>query len=301
MSGVCSAILAGGLNQECQAAASEIVNVIICSTTTKYSNSDKEDLTKWTDDIQQNNTMSVLPGLINYSPTTDDPNIITNAVSKAKSINNNPVPSFEFILDSNSCDFKEILQSYQGGNYGVFFEHSDGTIEGWDDQSGTDIGYLKPFTAQVKAYTKGAQEIDSNESFKLYINFKKYSQVENYFMFSPSWSVDSLLESMPVGIALRKTAIFAADDQTVSAKIRCASGYTGLVVADFETSATMSNVSTPAVTAVVDDGGGNYTLTVQKSVVPESLTANDQVVLRVKKLSTLVITHLSGWITVEGV
>lgn len=298
---VCNALLNGGLNQECQAAASEIRNVIITDKNVSFSNADKEDFSKWSVKIKQDLSIAVFPGLVNYSPTTDDPNIITNAVSKSKSINNDPIPSFEFMLDSNSCDFKEILQTLDGGNYGIWFEMQDGTIEGWDDQSGTEIGYFKPFTAQVKAYTKGAQEIDSNEAFKVFINFKKYNQVKNYFLFSPAWDSDGLLEAMPVGIALRKTVIFAADDQLVNAKIRCADGYVGLIVDDFETSLTMSNVSTPAVTAVVDDGGGDYTLTVQKSVVPESIVANDKVVLRVNKLSTLDTTHLSGWITVEGV
>lgn len=297
---VCNALLNGGLNQDCQVAASEIKNILICDKDVSFSYTAKDVLTNWTDKIKQDLTIAVLPGLVNYSPTTDDPNVITNAVSKAKSINNNPVPSFEFMLDSNSCDFKEILNTLEGGIYGVFFEMQDGTIEGHVDQSGAEIGYFKPFTAQVKSFTKGAQEIDSNEAFKLYVNFKKYAQIKNYFLFSPAWGVDELLEAMPIGLMAIKTAVYATGDQTVNIKIRCASGYTGLVVGDFEESASMSNVSTPAVTAIVDDGGGNYTLTVQKDVSPVDLVAGDIVTFRVKKLSGSDVTHLSGWVKVEG-
>jgi hypothetical protein len=287
---VCNALLNGGLNQDCQVAASEIKNILVCDKDVKFSYTEKDVLSNWTNKIKQDLTIAVLPGLVNYSPTTDDPNIITNAVSKAKSINNNPVPSFEFMLDS----------TLEGGVYGIFFEMQDGTIEGHVDQSGAEIGYFKPFTAQVKSFTKGAQEIDSNEAFKVYVNFKKYSQVKNYFLFSPAWGVDELIEAMPVGLMMIKTAVYSGGDQTVNIKIRCASGYTGLVAGDFETSTSMSNVDTPAVTAINDDGGGNYTLTVEKGAVPANLVAGDLVVLRVKKLSGSDATHLSGWVTVEG-
>jgi hypothetical protein len=301
MNGICAALLNGGSNRECKAAMAEIKNVIITDKDVSFSYTDKEVLSNWTNKIKQDLSISVLSGIINYNVTTDDPNIITNPVGKNKSVTNNPIPSFEFFLKTNTCDFKEVLQTLQGGSYGVFFEMEDGTIEGWTDQSGSEIGYFKPFIAEVMSNTKGAQDIDANEAFRLYIGFEKYSQVENYFMFLPSWGVDELMEATPVGLAMLKTAIFAADDQAVNIKVRCANGYVGLVVADFETSLTMSNVSTPAVTAVVDDGGGNYTLTIQKSVAPESIVAGDLVVLRANKLSASDTTHLSGWITVEGV
>lgn len=303
MSGICNALLNGGTNQECQIAASEIKNVIITrkKDDVKFSYSDKKVLTNWTDKIKQDLSISVLPGLVNYTPTTDDVNIITNPVSKAKSANNNPVPSFEFMLDSNFCDFQEILNTLKGGNYGIFFEMQNGNIEGWQDKRGTEIGYFKPFLAQVKSYTKGAQEIDSNESFKLLINFKKYSQIEQAKMFYPAWGVDELQEAMPEGMNMESTTIFAADDQNVQINVRCSDGQTGLVLADFETSTTMSNVSTPAVTGLVENGGGDYDLTIQKDLIPASLVAGDLVGVRVNKINGSDTLQLSGWVTVEGV
>ena len=301
MSGICNALLNAATNQECQVAASEIKNVIITQKDVSFSYADKKVLTNWTDKIKQDLSISVLPGLVNYTPTTDDANVITNAVSKAKSVNNNPVPSFEFMLDSNFCDFQEILNTLKGGNYGIFFEMQNGNIEGWQDRRGTEIGYFKPFLAQVKSYTKGAQEIDSNESFKLFINFKKYTQVEQAKMFVPAWGVDELNEAMPEGLNMESTTIFASDEQNVQINVRCSDGATGLILADFETSATMSNVSTPAITAMVENGGGEYDLTVEKNVVPESIVAGDLVVVRVNKLSGSDTMQLSGWLTVEGV
>ena len=297
---VCNAILNGGVNKDCKTALSEIKNLIITDSDVSFSYTDKEVLTNWTDKIKQDLSIAVLPGVINYTPTTDEPNIKVGAVSKRKKKTNNPLPSIDFMVDMNACDFKEVLNTLDGGTYGVFFEMQDGTIEGNIDQSGTEIGYFKPFTATVDSFTKGAQEIDSDEANKVYVFFEKYTQVKNYFLFSPAWSVDELLEAMPVGVSMIKTAVYATGDQTVNVNIRCSTGYTKLVVADFEASASMSNVSTPAITAVVDDGGGNYTLTVQKDGTPVNLVAGDIVVLRVNLLVTSDTTHLSGWVTIEG-
>jgi len=296
---VCSAILSAGLNQGCSAAMSEIKNILIVDKDISFSYSDKKMLSSWTDEIKQNLTIAVIPGH-NYSVTTDDPNVVTSPIGKTKSIQGKSTPSLEFIVKVNSCDFKELLNAYKGGKYGVFFEMQNGDIEGWIDQSGTEIGYFKPFTSVVEAFSKGVQEIDSIESFKVYLFFTKQSQFSQFSLFTPKWGVDELMEAMPVGLNMTKTAVYAAGDQAVQINVRCDNSYTGLLAADFETSVTRSNVSTPAVSTVVDNGGGSYTLTVQKDASPVNLAAGDLVVLRVKKLSSSDVTHVSGWITVEG-
>ncbi len=296
---VCSSILSAGLNQDCSAAMAEIKNILIVDKSVKFSYSDKETLSNWTAKVKQELTIAVIPGY-NYSVTTDDPNIVTSPIGKTKSIQGKSTPSLEFIVEVNSCDFKELLNAYKGGKYGIFFEMQDGSIEGWLDQAGTDIGFLKPFTALVEAFSKGAQEIDAVELFKVYLFFTVANQFTLFSLFKPAWGVDELLEAMPVGLTMEKTAAYATGDQNVQVNIRCDNGYVGLTDADFETSAEKSNVSTPAVTAVVDNGGGGYTLTVEKSVIPEPLAAGDIVSLRVKKLATLDVSHVSGWISIEG-
>ena len=120
-------------------------------------------------------------------------------------------------------------------------------------------------------------------------------------MFVPAWGVDELHEAMPEGLNMESTTVFAADDQNVQINVRCSDGVTGLILADFETSAIMSNVSTPAVTAIVENGGGEYDLTIEKDVVPASIVAGDLVVVRTNKLSGSDTLQLSGWVTVEGV
>jgi len=297
----CSVDLPGGINGDCQLPLSEIKNILICDKDVSFTDAEVKVLSNWESKINEDLKIYAVAGLVNYSPTTDDPNIVTNPVSKAKTITNRPVPSFEFMLDSNFCDFKSMLQTLKGGVYGVFFELHNGNIQGYVDQSGNDIGSFKPYKSRINAYTKGAQEIDSNEAFKLYVNFLNANELENQYYFSPIWGVDELMDAMPVGVGVTKTTAYASGDQEVRITIRCADAITGLTDSDFETSDSKSNVDTPAITSVSDDGGGVYTLTVQKAATPDNLEDGDYVYLRVKKTSDTVVTHLSNWIRVEGI
>jgi len=297
----CSVDIPGGNNQNCQIPLSEIKNILICDKDVSFTYANKDALANWVTLIQTSLTIHAVAGLVNYSPTTDDPNVITNPVSKVKSITNEPVPSFEFMLDVNYCDYKSLLNTLRGGTYGIYFELKNGTIEGWLDQSGANTGTFRPFRAKLNAYTKGAQEIDSNEAFKLYVNFINYEQMLNQFYFEPAWDISELADAMPVGLNVVKTGVYASGDINVQINTRCEDGYTGLLAADFEASASKSNVTTPAITGVTDNGGGSYTLTVQKAASPVNIVTGDIVYLRVKKLSSTVVTHLSDWVRIEGI
>ena len=298
----CSTLQPNGSNQDCLVPLSEVKNVLICDKDVSFSWSEKDVEANWTNKIKQDLTIYAVAALDSYNVTTDDPNIVTGAVSKGKTITNTPVPSFEAFLDSNACDFKQLLATLKGGTYGIFYELQDGSIMGTLDQSGSGIGNFKPLRAKVNANTKGFQEVDSTQAFRVYIFHTNSTEFyDNAFYLEPIWDTSSLTEAMPVGLNMVKTAAYSSGDQTVQIKIRCGSNYTGLLVADFEADETQGNVDTPAVTAVSDDGGGNYTLTVQKNSTPANLVTGDIATIRVKKLSGSDVTHVSNWVSVEGV
>jgi hypothetical protein len=96
------------------------------------------------------------------------------------------------------------------------------------------------------------------------------------------------------------TGVYSAGNQGVQVNVRCGENKTGLVAADFDESTTLSNVAVPAVTVVTDNGGGSYTLTVQKGSGPGNLAAGDVVFARVKVLSGSDVTHVSNWLRIEG-
>lgn len=296
----CNVLLPGGINGDCQVPLSEVKNVLITDKDVKFSYTEKDVLSNWTNKIKQDLTIYAVAGLDSYNNTTDDPNIVTGAVSKSKKITNDPLPSFEFFLDSNFCDFNEVLRTLGGGNYGVFYELQDGTILGTLDQSGTEIGYFKPFKSNIKANTKVLQEVDATTAFRVYVNHTNKDQLFNQFVLSPVWDTTELVEAMPVGLNMVSTDVYSAGDQAVQINVRCAGAKTGLLVADFEADETQGNVDTPAVTTVADNGAGSYTLTVQKDAVPVNLVAGDYASIRVKVTSGSDVSHLSNYIRVEG-
>jgi len=297
----CNVLLPGGINGDCSIPLSELKNAIICDKDVSFSYANKKVLSNWTALTQTGLTIYAVAAIDSYNNTTDDPNIVTGAVSKSKTVTNAPLPSFELFLESNMCDFKEVLNTVKGGNYGIFYELQDGTILGSIDTSGTEIGYFKPFQAKITANSKLLQETDATTAFRVYVNHTRKQQLFDQFIFAPVWDVTEIVDSMPIGLNMVATAVYAGGDQTVHINVRCADNKIGLIAADFETSTTMSNVSTPAVSTVVDDGGGDYTLTVQKAASPVNIVDGDYVYLRVKVLVSTVATYISGWIRVEGV
>lgn len=301
MTQACNVLIPGGINGDCQIPLSEVKNVLICDKDVSFAYAAKKVLSNWTDLIKQDLTIYAVAGLDNYNNTTDDPNIVTGAISKAKKVTNNPLPSYEFFLDSNACDFKEMLKTVQGGIYGVFYELQDGTILGSIDQSGTEIGYFKPFKVNIKANTKLLQEVDATTAFRVYVNHLNFKQVFNQFFFEPSWDTAELAEAMPIGLSVVMTAISAGATQLINVITRCAGAYVGLVTADFDESLTMSNVAVPLVTMTTDSGGGDYILTPTKESSPVALVDGDYLAFRVKILNGSDVTHLSGWVNIQGV
>ncbi|MCK5605274.1 hypothetical protein KAR91_25505 [Candidatus Pacearchaeota archaeon] len=297
----CGVLQPAGSNQNCLLAASEIKSVLICDKDVIFTYAQMSVLSNWTTKVTQDLTINASTVLDSYNVTTDDPNIVTGAVSKSKKVTNTPVPSFEIFLDSNVCDFKQALNTLKGGTYGMFYILQNGSILGTIDQSGSNIGSFKPLRATITANTKGIQEVDSTQAFRVYVNHTSYKEWENQFYFEPIWDSQEIIDAMPIGLNMIMTAVYAAGDQVVQVKTRCEGNYVGLVVGDFDEDETQGNVDTPAITAIVDDGGGAYTLTAEKDVVPANLVDGDVLACRVKILSGSDVTHISNYIYIEGV
>ena len=302
MTTACNVLLPGGINGDCQIPLSELKNILICEKSVKFSYDNKAVLANWTNLIKQSLTIYAVAAIDSYNNTTDDPNIVTGAVSKTKSITNVPLPSFELFLKSNMCDFKEVLNTLQGGNYGAFYELQDGTILGSIDTAGTEIGYFKPFKVSINASSKLLQNTDATDAFKVYVNHLNKQQLFDQFIFEPIWDVAELVEAMPVGLNMVKTGVMsgATAIQPVQINVRCGAAKTGLVVANFECSSTLSNVLTPHAAVLAEVGGGAYTLTIQKATTTPIVTG-DLVYMRVKLLVNSDVTYISNWIRCEGV
>lgn len=295
----CSPILPQGINKSCVLDPKEWKNIIITTEAAYFSTlANAASLSQWKAKLQTDLSVYAAMGLNDYEPTTDDPNVATMPVSGRKVVTNKPVPSATFRLMSNYCDFKELLSTLRGGTYRIIGIDANNTLWG----TYTSAGYFKGYACTLNAVSKGIPLKETANNFTVFANFLNYDEFEAGMGVALSWSPTlELTESAPVGLSIVATAAYSLTPGTITVQIntRCGNGYAGLVVGDFEVLESNGLVS-PAVTSITDSLLGAYTLTVQKGSSPISLAAGDYVVVRVKKLSSTIVTHLSSRLTINA-
>jgi hypothetical protein len=295
----CSPLLPGGINKSCVTDLKEIKNIIITTEAAYFTSlANAASVVQWKTKLQTDLSVYAPLGINDYEPTTDDPNIVTMPATGRKAVTNTPVPSGIFRLMSNFCDYKELLNTLKGGVYRVILVDSNGNIYG----TMTSAGYFKGFVCTINAITKGMPLKEVANNFSLWVNFLNYDEFLAGVSMSLSWSPTiELTENAPVGLSMLATGAYSVTPGTITVQIntRCGTGYTGLTAADFEVIES-NNLASVAITTATDSGAGAYTLTIQKGSSPISLAAGDYVIIRVKKLATTVVTHLSSRLTINA-
>jgi hypothetical protein len=291
----CNIYLPNGNISECKYPLPEVRRVyLVDPDMTAFTGlADVYNLASWKSKIQTSLDIHVLQGKTSYEVTTDDPNIITTDETQ-KLITNRPAPSAIVYLDTNFCDYQELLRELRGGTYGVIYELKDHSIMMRRTSSGT----YTSLPARIYAVGKGipiSGEIQNN--FPLYINHIDFEDFENAVIIKPNWNPIELAEAMPIGLNMIITTAENAGDVVVLVTERCGDGYAGLTAPDFVVLSS-SYLTTPAVTAAVDGGAGVYTLTIQKNTPAEDLAAGEYIEIQVKNTSSTVVTHISNRLTI---
>jgi len=234
-------------------------------------------------------------GLASYEVKTADPKYNTTAFGKEFLVQES-IPSANVMLETGGGDFSELLNTLKGGLYRVYFLLQNGSIKGTVDPDGTFKGFL----ARVHAHTKGIQDHDAPEGFyPVALMFDDYEEFKTSYILNLSWnSSRELVAAMPFGLSITPMAAYdtGAGTQSVYITSRGGVAYPGLAQGDFKV--LESNVDTPAISSVTDNGDGTYDLTVQKGSTPAALAAGDYVILRVEKGSP--VTAVSSRLTVNG-
>jgi hypothetical protein len=199
---------------------------------------------------------------------------------------------------SNFCDYKEILGTLNGGNYGVIYELSDGSLLA----TKTTAGVYKPLSANLWAISKGIPlKGDVGNNFMAHVFHSNVAEFKNAVLISPAWDATFELSSvMPVGLGVSAAGVYdTAGDGDIEVVIseRCGDGYDGLLVASFEV-VESNDLDTPAVASVTDNGNGSYTVELQKGAVPANLDSGDYIMFRVKKVTGSNVDYLSSRLTV---
>jgi hypothetical protein len=295
--GTCSAYLPAGINKGCIIPLAEVASVIFTSPTAKFTSlSDVLSLAAWKTKIQTDLSIYVLAGLYDYENTTDEPNVITLGSTK-KLITNNPIPSAKLFVESNFCDYQEFLRTLKQGTYGIIYYLRDGQMLMWKNS----VGEVKPFTANLTAISKyiPGKAADIQQSYPVYVNHQAVAEFNEAVLVNPVWNAGvELIGVMPVGLNMGTTSLVVAGDVSVYVSERCGEGKAGLLVADFEV-LDSNGLTSPIVSAAVDNGGGSYTLTLQKGAVPGDPAAGDYYVIRVKKLAALIVTYMSNRLFIQ--
>jgi len=249
----------------------------------------------WKAAVDTNLTMFPLRGITSYENTTDDPNVLTTAKTQ-KYVTNRPAPSALAYLDSNHCDYIDLVKELKGGHYGVIYYLEDGSFLCRRSTKGVFSG----FPARVTAINKGIPlPGDIANNYPVHIHHIDYDDFENAALIKPAWDIDDLILAIPAGLTMWQTSNCASGDVSVQINDRCGDGVTGFVSADFEELSSNYLVS-PSITAVTDSGAGVYVLTLSKAASPVDIEAGDYITFRVKKTVATVVTYLSNRLTVVG-
>lgn len=247
----------------------------------------------WKAAVDTNLTMYPMNGLIDYEPTTDDPNVVTSGIGQKKMHTTRPAPSGRFTIDTNLCDFTEMLAELKGAHYGVIYYLEDGRFLVKLEPT---TGVFKPFPATVTAFTKGLPTKEGNNNFMVDIFHRDIRDFDKAVLLEPAWDYADLISAVPAGLRMWVSTAFAADDVIVTVVDRCGDPHADLVGGDFEVLSS-NQLDTPAITAAVEGADGVYTLTLQKGATPGSLSAGDYIEFRVKD-GTGPYTYLSNRLTV---
>ena len=295
----CGNKLPAGLNSDCLKTPAPVRNLIITDKTLSFASlSAFLNKSIWEGKVETDLSVWAAAELFDYDKTTDDASIETTAFNK-KLVNRLGTPSMIAFFDTNVGDYNQLLATLKGGTYGVMFLLEDNTLVARD---GGD-GLVKPFTCRI---TASGADIPLKEtlanSYPAIVNFTSVSEFKKRLFKVPAWDVnEAILLALPVGLDILAAGAFGAvaDEIEVQINERSGDAVTGLAVADFEVTES-NDLDTPAVTTVVDNGLGSYTLTLEKGAVPASLDPGDYMVIRVKALTALVVDQISNELYVQA-
>lgn len=100
-------------------------------------------------------------------------------------------------LESNACDFNEVLAAYNGGTFKVVSFTEDGYFHAHKKADGT----IEGFEAQIMAIPLGVGAVDNQiQQWRLQINWTNAEQFKSVVLVKSVKTARSLLEWMPAGM-----------------------------------------------------------------------------------------------------
>lgn len=198
-------------------------------------------------------------------------------------------------LESNSCDFNEMMSAYNGGTFRVVTYDEDNML----NAHLTGNGKITGFEAQIFAIPISVGGVDNQvQQWRLLINWKDAEQFRSRIRVVSPKSLEGLLEWMPGGIYADVNTVYNTTSgiQVINAYKRC----------DFSTPETevltgevIDNGTVLGATASPSSNAdGTYDVTIQDGT-PANLANGDYLIYRVVKKTGSIYEKISNRIIVN--
>lgn len=289
----CGAFLSAGLG-DCNGRTQPIIGVIISAKNTTYTYAELQTIAKTKTNISlAAGIVSIYIPVSGFNNTSDEANVETSNTG-VKGVFTQPVPSIRIFLDRSYDDYRQFFRMNS-----TVVEVELITSDGKRGLVPVSNGSFKGLRGQLYASSAFPNFENNQEAHPIDIFFKDVAEFQGLNFMQMNYTASEIEGLVPVGLTLEATGPYAVPAGTIALKAtkrNSAVGYAGLdvwVVVN-------SNVANAAVTAVAGTDG-SYTLTVQKSAVPEDLAAGDFVTVQANKTVATYATYITNPLTINGV
>jgi hypothetical protein len=258
----------------------------------------------WKNTVQVDMTAYIAGALTDYDVTTPDPNISTAENTQRQELTSTPATSALVYLDSNYCDYNEVLNVLKGGVYGVIYILKSGAVLMEENN-----GVFTPFMAKVNAVSKGLPlKGDTFNNFPIWINHLDYKALaERGRLMKPVFDVaTTLVKAMPKGALMEIVTPYVIATGIVRVRLteRCSGSLvpiTGALAADISILLT-NDLDTPAVTSLTPVVGldGQYDLILDIEAAPVPMTLGDWMLIDYRDTTGSVVNQISNRKLIEA-
>jgi len=289
----CGAFISAGLG-DCNGRTQPIIGALISAKNTTYTYAELQTIAKTKTNVSlAAGIVSIYVPVSGFNNTSDEANVETSNTG-VKGVFTQPVPSIRIFLDRSYDDYRQFFRMNS-----TVVEVELITSDGKRGLVPVSNGSFKGLRGQLYASSAFPNFENNQEAHPIDIFFKDVAEFQGLNFMPMNYTASEIEGLVPVGLTLEATAPYAVPAGTIAVKAtkrNSAVGYAGLdvwVVVN-------SNVANAAVTAVAGTDG-SYTLTVQKSAVPEDLAAGDYVTVQANKTVATYATYITNPLTINGV
>lgn len=293
--GGCTVLNAGGINSNCANILGAMkVPIITLPDAIWTSRSDFMNSESMRAKIQEDLSVFVTRE-INGADITQ-PELVNESTGFGKQVATRATPGSVLVyLESNSCDFNEMMAAYSGGIYRIVSFTENGKLQAHLRPDGKVQG----FEGQVYAIPISVGSIDNQiQQWRVQINWTNVEQFKSTVIVDSIKTAKGLLELVPAGISIEQNTAYNVTSgvQVINAFVRCDSSTPETEVMTAEITDPGTEVGPTA--APTSNSDGTYDVLVQNGT-PANLAVGNYVKYRLVKKTGDIYEKISNSILVN--